>query len=188
MSEREQKDPAKIPPGWEYNPSAWSERLPIIILGFIGFLIAGYMSLFQYQLINSVWDPFFGNQTEQVLNSELSRVLPIPDAALGALAYLVDVVTGAIGGVKRWRTMPWIVVLFGIAVGPLGFVSVALVISQPVVVGAWCTLCLTTAVISLAMIGPAMDEMLASLQHLKREHQRGRSAWRVFWGLQPRTS
>jgi hypothetical protein len=33
------------------------------------------------------------------------------------------------------------------------------------------------------MIGPAMDELLASLQHIKRENNRGRSIWRVFLGL-----
>jgi len=32
------------------------------------------------------------------------------------------------------------------------------------------------------MIGPALDELLASLQHIKRERQRGRSAWQAFWG------
>ena len=47
----------------------------------------------------------------------------------------------------------------------------------------WCTLCLATAVISVVMIGPAMDEFLASLQHVKRARAEGRSTWRVFWGL-----
>jgi hypothetical protein len=32
------------------------------------------------------------------------------------------------------------------------------------------------------MIGPAMDELLASLQYLKREHHAGRSLWHAFWG------
>jgi len=32
------------------------------------------------------------------------------------------------------------------------------------------------------MIGPAMDELLASLQYLKREHDHGRSVWHAFWG------
>jgi hypothetical protein len=32
------------------------------------------------------------------------------------------------------------------------------------------------------MIGPAMDEILASLQYLKREHARGSSLWDAFWG------
>lgn len=79
--------------------------------------------------------------------------------------------------------MPWIVVLFGVAVGPLGMISVMLVVFQPVLFSAWCTLCLVTAVISVVMIGPAMDEVLASLQYLKRIKESGRSLWRGFWGF-----
>jgi hypothetical protein len=76
------------------------------------------------------------------------------------------------------------VIIFGLAVGPLGMVSVTLVILQPVLFDSWCTLCLASAAISVLMIGPAMDELLASLQHLKREAGHGRSVWKVFWGLQ----
>jgi len=172
------------PQGWTYNPSSWNERLPIIGLALVGFLIATYLTLYQYQVFPVVWEPFFGSGSAVVLSSPLSRVLPagITDGALGAFAYLVDVVAGAIGGQDRWRTMPWIVIIFGIAVGPLGAVSILLVIAQPVLLGAWCTLCLASAVISLAMIGPAMDEVLASLQHLKRSSIEGKSVWKVFWG------
>lgn len=176
-------EPDAIPEGWEYNPSTWPQRLPIIGLAAVGFAIATYLALFQYELVPTVWEPFFGDGSEKVLTSSLSNVLPVSDGALGAFSYLMDAVTGAIGGRRRWKTMPWIVILFGLFVGPLGAVSIGLVISQPLVVGEWCTLCLATAMISLAMIGPAMDEMLASLQHIKREAGRGRSAWRVFWGL-----
>ena len=79
--------------------------------------------------------------------------------------------------------MPWLVVLFGLFVGPLGGVSVVLVMLQPLLYDSWCTLCLATAAISVVMIGPAMDEVLASLQHLKRERDAGRSLWRAFWGF-----
>ena len=46
-----------------------------------------------------------------VLTSPVSRLPPIPDAALGALGYLVDAATGVIGRRDRWRTMPWIVLM-----------------------------------------------------------------------------
>jgi hypothetical protein len=62
-------------------------------------------------------------------------------------------------------------------------VSILLVIFQPVLFDAWCTLCLVSALISLLMIGPAMDEFLASLQYLKRQHVQERSLWRALWGL-----
>lgn len=130
-----------------------------------------------------MWEPFFGDGSRRILNSPISRALPIPDAALGALGYLLDAVTGAVGSPKRWRTMPWIVVIFGLAVGPLGAVSIGLVIAQPVLLDAWCTLCLVTAVISVSMIGPAMDELLASLQYLKQAYDEGHSLWRTFWGV-----
>ena len=81
----------------------------------------------------------------------------------------------------RWRRMPWIVILFGLAVGPLGAISVLLVILQPVLFDAWCTLCLLSAVISVVMIPPAMDELLASLQHLRQQHDQGGSLWHAFW-------
>jgi len=110
--------------------------------------------------------------------------LGVSDAALGAFGYFADVLTGLIGSSRRWRTMPWLVVLFGLFVGPLGAVSILLVILQPFV-GGWCLLCLVTAFISVVMIGPAMDEVLASLQHLRREYDAGRSVWRAFWGLVP---
>lgn len=172
-----------IPPGWDYNPATWPQRLPIIVLAMIGFAIATYLALYQWRIVSWVWDPFFPEGSPKILNSKISHLLPIPDAALGAFSYLVDAVAGAIGGRARWRTMPWIVVVFGIAVGPLGVVSVMLVVFQPVLFDAWCTLCLASAVVSLMMIGPAMDEFLASLQHLKRASAEGMSLWRVFWGL-----
>lgn len=169
------------PPGWSYNPSSWSDRLWLVLVAGIGFGISGYLALYQWNVLPTVWEPFFGNGSEKVLHSFLSRIFPLPDAAVGALAYLLDAVTGAIGGTARWRTMPWMVVLFGLAVGPLGIVSVLLVISQPIVIEAWCTLCLVSAGISLIMIGPAMDEVLASLQHLKRVAEDDRSVWVAFW-------
>lgn len=131
--------------------------------------------------MDRVWEPFFGAGSRRILTSSVSYVLPIPDAALGALSYLLDAVTGVAGGSGRWRTRPWLVVLFGLAVGPLGAVSILLVILQPVLYDAWCTLCLASAAVSLTMIGPAMDEVLASLQLLARERAAGRSVWRAFW-------
>lgn len=174
-----------IPPGWSYNPSTWGQRLPLVGLALLGFLIAGYLALYQWGVFPTVWEPFFGAGSRRILHSGVSRLLPFPDAALGALSYLLDAVTGAIGGRERWRTMPWITVIFGLAVGPLSAVSILLVIIQPVLYQAWCTLCLASAVISILMIGPAMDEVLASLQFLRREQGSGHSLWRAFWGLVP---
>jgi uncharacterized membrane protein len=179
---------AAIPPGWSQNPSTWGQRLPIVVLALVGTAIATYLSLYQFGVIPTVWEPLFGEGSRVILESRVSYILPVPDALLGAAGYFLDAVTGVVGGEDRWRRMPWIVVLFGMAVGPLGAVSVLLVILQPVLFGAFCTLCLASAVISVAMIGPALDEVLASLQHLRRVRAQGGSVWRAFWGLRPRSS
>lgn len=186
-------DDTHIPPGWVKNPAAWSERLPIVGLALIGLGIAIYLSLYQWGVIDRIWDPFFGEPNfgggsrEILRESEVSthtmRYLGVPDAFLGALAYFVDAVAGIIGSTKRWKTMPWIVIVFGLAVGPLGFVSIMLVVFQPVLYDAFCTLCLASAVVSVSMIGPAMDEMMASLQYMRRVRDAGHSTWRAFWGL-----
>ena len=173
------------PPGWDYNPSSFAQRLPIVVVAVVGFALAAYLAAFQLGWIGDVWEPFFGDGSRRILTSEVSRVLPVPDAALGAFGYLVDAVTGIVGGRRRWRTMPWMVILFGIAVGPLGAISVLLVILQPVLYDAWCTICLVTAFLSVVMIGPAMDEVLASLEYLREQRARGHSTWSTFWGRVP---
>jgi hypothetical protein len=157
-------------------------------LAAVGCGIALYLALYQWHVFAHVWEPFFGNGSVAVLHSALSRMLPIPDAALGVVGYLLDVAGGLIGGRRRWQTMPWVVLAFGLTVCTLGLVSVLLVIFQPVLFGAWCTTCLTSAGISVNLVGPALDEVLATLQHLKHEHARGRSLWCVFWGLDDRPS
>ncbi len=78
--------------------------------------------------------------------------------------------------------MSWLVILFGLAIGPLGAVSILLVILQPTLSDAWCSICLVSAVISILMIGPAMDEVLASAQHVRREMARGTSGWDALLG------
>lgn len=178
----EDTPPGDTPPGWSYNPSSWPQRLPLIGVALVGLAIAGYLALYQWGVFDRVFEPFFGDGSRRILHSPVSRLLPIPDAALGALGYVLDAVSGAVGGARRWRTLPWVVIVFGVAVGPLGAVSILLVILQPVAFHAWCTLCLSSAVISVLMIGPAMDELLASLQYLARVRGRGGSTWRAFWG------
>jgi uncharacterized membrane protein len=171
------------PPGWDHNPSAWSHRRWLLGLALLGAAIASYLTLYQAGLIRHVWDPFFGVGSQLVLNSWVSRTLPIPDAALGVLAYLVEVILVALGGSARWRTRPWIVLTLGAAVCVFGVTSLLLVIAQPTLFHAWCTLCLISAAISLALVGPAVDESLASIQYLDQVGAEGWSRWRAFWGL-----
>src|SRR5690606_30935707 len=125
-----------IPPAWNYNPSTWGQRLPLVIVAFIGMLIALYMGAYQLKIIDDVWDPLFADATNRILHSYISKILPVPDAILGAFRYFADVATGVIGRPSRWHTLPWMVIVFGIALGPLGLVSILLVISPRVFVNA----------------------------------------------------
>jgi hypothetical protein len=88
---------------------------------------------------------------------------------------------GFMGDKRRWRTMPWMVTFFGIVVIPLGFVSIMLIILQPLAVGSWCTLCLLSALAMLFMIALTVDEVIAMGQFLYRRTQEGESLWRAFW-------
>jgi len=177
-------------PPWDYNPSAWSQRIPICVLAMVAFFISAYMALYQWRLIDGIWDPVFGSAaTEGVLDSDVShrmqRWFGMPDAALGAIAYLGDAAFGLAGSTRRWRTRPWLVVLFGIDVIPLGGVSAILVFIQAAVLGQLCFLCLVTAAISLILVYWAYDEVWSSLVFVRRVWRRSGSArvtWTVFWG------
>lgn len=175
---------------YRYNPSAWSQRIPICVLAWIACLMASYMALYQWRLIDNVWDPVFGEQTAKVLDSKVAKRMHewigIPDAALGALAYLGDAIFGLAGSTRRWQYRPWMVILFGIDVIPLGIVSIILVVLQGTVVGYWCFLCLATAAISMVLIYMAFDEVYVSLNYLRRFYRETKSVsklWRAFWGL-----
>lgn len=178
---KEPNAPSELPPGWTYNPSSWRQRLPIMMLGFTGFLLAKYLAAFQLGFIPNAWDPFFGNGTETILHSDVSKAFPVSDAALGALSYILDVIAAAVGDKNRWRTMPWMVILFGLFIVPTGVTSITLVMLQPIGVGAWCTICLIASFVMLIMVPPSVDEVCASVQFLRRSVRSGRPFWRTFW-------
>lgn len=178
-----------IPPCWDKNPTAWSRRLPVTAMALVGLGIASYLTLYQVGILQSAWDPFFPEGSRKVL----TFTSPFPDASLGVLAYLTEIVLSLIGGSDRWRTMPWAVLAFGAVISIGALVSIMLIIVQPVFVGAWCTLCVASALISMAIFIAGVREPLAGLQYLKQVHVSGNPVWRALWGLdvnstQPGTS
>lgn len=176
------------PLGWNYSPSTYSQRIPIVALAFVGLFVSRYLAAYQMGHIDSLWDPFFGpgegsvgNGSEAVVTSWVSKGFPIADAGLGAFAYGLDILAGAIGDRRRWRTMPWMVFLFGLLVIPLGVVSVSFIIIQPPLIGALCTLCIIQAVVTVVLIPYSVDEVLATIQYLWRAKKVGEPFWRTFW-------
>jgi hypothetical protein len=137
-----------IPAPWDYNPSSWPQRVRVAVLAFVAFLIATYLALYQWRIVLDVWDPVFGHQSKQVLDSHVSESmrawLRIPYGALGAIAYLSDAIFALAGSTRRWQYRPWLVVVFGLDVIPLGGVSAILVLLQATVIGSYCFLCMVT--------------------------------------------
>lgn len=185
-------DRSDLPPGWTYSPSAYLQRIPIIALGMIGLVISRHLAAYQLGHVDAPWDPFFSgegglNGTATVLTSKVSHAWPVSDAALGATTYVFEVLMSAMGDSRRWRTMPWMVAMFGVAVVPLGVISLYFIIIQPIMIGTWCALCLLAGLAMLVMIPYSLDELVATGQFLVQDHHRGGRFWRTFFrgGAQP---
>ena len=176
-----------IPPGWNYSPSSWLQRLPVIILALVGLFASRYMAAYQLEYIDAVWEPFFGsavagkNGTEAIITSSVSKAWPVPDAGIGALTYMLEILVGIAGASNRWRTMPWLVVLFGLMIVPLGAVSIYFIVIQPILIGTYCTLCLIAAAAMLVQIPYSLDELIACGQFLWRKKQEGRPVLKIFF-------
>jgi hypothetical protein len=174
------------PPGWS-NPSSWTQRLPIIVLALIGLQVSRYLAAYQLGHIDGVWEPFFQglpadpkNGTEEIITSSVSEAWPVSDAAVGGYTYVLEIPTGIVGSRARWRSMPWLVLLFGLMIAPLGITSIFFIIIQPIVIGTWSTLELIGAAAMLIQIPYSLDELLATLQFLRRRVRAGRSWLRVL--------
>lgn len=171
----------QTPQGWSYNPSSWPQRWITIATGIAGWFVSRYLGAYQLGYISHIWEPFFGDGSVRVLNSTVSHLWPISDGGLGAFTYTFEALMGFMGSPARWRTMPWMVLLFGILVIPLGLTHVLLIMSQPVLVGHWCTFCLLAAAIMLPMIPLEIDEVVAMGQFMVQAKRDGKPFWRTFW-------
>ena len=188
MSMAGMMDPKTIPPGWTYSPSTDAQRLPIAAMGLVGLIVSRYLAAYQLGHIDGVWEPFFAgaaadprNGTEEIITSAVSKAWPIPDAGLGAVSYMLEILMAVMGTRDRWRTMPWMVTFFGILVIPLGIVSVYFIIIQPIMIGTWSTLALIAALAMLVMVPFAIDEVIAMGQFLYWAKCRGKPLVRTFF-------
>lgn len=171
----------RVPHGWRTNPSNPSKRRRSVALSVLGAVTTVYLASFQLGVISSVWDPLFGTASRTVLTSPVSYVLSIPVSAFGSLGFAAAAATATLEGPERWRTQPCVAILFGATALTLGVGSVSLLLAQSVFVGAWSAPCLLAAAASLALVGTATDEMLASLQYLRQVYDYRGSLWRAFW-------
>lgn len=156
----------------ERSPSAWRRRWPAVLFAAVNLAIAVHLAMYQLRAAGDVWDPVFGDGSRQVLESQVSETLRawlfgMPDAAVGAAAYAVELVLAVVGGTDRWRKHPRLVLLFGANTLALGLAGVGLVAMQAFVVRAWCLLCLVAAALSVALVFTVYDEARASWTSLR---------------------
>lgn len=170
-----------MPPGWTYNPSSWIRRWLGIALALVGYFISRYLAVHQLGYEQHAFDPFFGGGTDRVLHSTVSKAFPISDAGFGGVAYMMEVLSGFLGDRARWRTSPWIAVMFALLVIPLGMTSIVLVMMQPMVVGFWCGLCLITAAALITSVPLAVHEAIAVGQFLVEAKAQKKNLWKIFW-------
>jgi hypothetical protein len=140
-----------------------------------GLLVALYLTLYQWNAWG-VWDPFFDS------SKVLDLTEPVPDALAGVIAYGAELLLLALGGRDRWRSLPWTCLALAAVLSAGAFVSIGLIVVQPTVAGGWCTLCLVSAAISLALFGIGVGEGLAAWQHIRRATEQGHSFGDAFWG------
>jgi uncharacterized membrane protein len=164
------------------SPSRWSERVPLAIIASVGLGISVYLSAYQLGLIAAPWDPIFGSHSSaKVLHSFLSRALPLPDAAIGAVAYAAEIILDLGGGTDRWRAHPWLVLAFAAVAFGLGLGSIGLVVVQLAILHSACTLCLCSAAASITVaIGVATGGEVAAALRAKGfiKNQSGGVQWR----------
>lgn len=143
------------------TPSSRAHRRPVALLALLGAAVAAYLALFELNLVQSVWDPFFASGSQDVLNSTVATALPIPDAVLGLGAYLAEVALALAGGDDRYRRGRLIYAYGALTVG-LAATGVVLIAVQLFVVRELCTLCLASALISMAALALAAPELRAA--------------------------
>jgi uncharacterized membrane protein len=144
----------------------WRNRKRIAALAFIGFCIAAYLAAYQFGMISGVWEPFFGNGSNRVLHSFISRMLPVPDAALGAAGYAAEFIAILAGDAKRYRTIPRLVLVYGALVAAMAAAALMLTGVQAFVLHTGCTLCLVSAAISVLIACLASEEVIAAFDIL----------------------
>ena len=162
----------------ERNPSRPAKRALVLLGALLGFTLAARLAAYQFRLAPAPFEPLFGDGSVRVLNSALSRLLPVPDAALGAGAYAVEALFIVVGKSDRFQRLPLVVLAYAALAASMGVASIGLSAYQLFVVHACCTLCLVSALLSVILVVPAASEARAAAPYLRRrfDHDAGTSA------------
>ena len=157
-----------------------NRRLSNTALAMLGGAVSAYLAVYQYGDAEHVWEPFFGSGSERVLNSGLldwiSRAagVPIHDALLGAVSYGCEVALLLATFRFGSTAAKWLNVCYSALVLIMGLTSLLLVILQPTVFHAWCTLCLMSAAISEAIVVLSLQDLADSVAVVTQWWKAGR--------------
>lgn len=148
------------------TPSSFDRRLPAALVALFGCAVAAYLGFYQAGLVRHVWEPFFGDGSARILGSSVARLLPVPDALIGAAAYFVEFVLELVGDETRARSRPLLTALNVVLVVGMAVASLGLIAAQGFVFDAWCTLCLVSACCSFAVAALGYPEIRVIVEAL----------------------
>lgn len=151
---------SKPPTGWSYNPASLPRRIGLLALTLfaLGINLLNYIAV---QPGESVWSYLFTSGTR-----DSSAVCP--DSVVTAIGFSVVALLLAIGGQHRWRNQPWAVILFATAATALTCMVALQTILKVLVMGKAGVSDVISTLIAFFLVAPAMAELLATLQNLKR--------------------
>ncbi len=151
---------SKPPTGWSYNPASLPRRIGLLALTLfaLGINLLNYIAV---QPGESVWSYLFTSGTR-----DSSAVCP--DSVVTAIGFSVVALLLAIGGQHRWKNQPWAVMLFAIAATALTCTVAIQTILKVSMMGKAGVSDVISTLIAFIVVAPAMAELLATLQNLKR--------------------
>lgn len=129
-----------------------TRRALAALLALLGVGVAGYLAAVQVDLVHHAWDPLFGDGTDTVIGSSVANLLPFPDALLGVVAYAVEAFLVLYAGTPRGRSPRWPTLLLEVEAVGFALAGLGLVAIQALVVHAWCSWCLVSAVLSWVIL------------------------------------
>ena len=154
------------------RPGASAGRLRVLVaLALAGCGLSLYLAAFQLRLVARVWDPLFDGGSRLVLTSGVSRLLPVPDALLGAAVYALDAGLAVALAARASRHPEGLATALAVVAGVGALGGITLAVLQPLVAGTFCTLCLASTAISIALAIGAVGEARAVRRSPQEVHR-----------------
>ena len=166
------------PPQWDVNPSARSQRAPLVALSLVGLALSIATTLHARGVLEVFWEPF------PVVTADgwIRRSLAVPLPELDIIGFGAVLVTSLLGRKDRWRTVPSLAVATGIAVAFTAVSAVARWTTQYAATGRSSTLFFLLTGCAIALMPLVADEVYSAVLVPEGTSARGRLQTRVMGG------